>query len=116
PWRAPMAETSPRFSLGTRGSALALAQAYEVRARLSDALGLGEHEVAIKPIKTRGDQIADRPLADVGGKGLFTKELDAALLAGEIDMAVHSAKDMATVLPTGVVIAGYLEREDVRDV
>ena len=71
--------------------------------------------MALKIIRTTGDLIQDRPLADVGGKGLFTKEIDAALLAGEIDAAVHSAKDLPSVMPEGIAIAGFLPREDPRD-
>jgi len=103
------------FTLGTRGSPLALAQAHETRRRLALAHGWEEQNVAIAVIRTSGDMIQDRPLADAGGKGLFTKEIDAALLEGRIDAAVHSAKDLPTLLPEGVAIAGYLEREDVRD-
>jgi hydroxymethylbilane synthase len=69
----------------------------------------------LRIIRTSGDTIQDRPLAEAGGKGLFTKEIDAALLKGEIDGAVHSAKDLPTVLPEGIAIAGFLPREDVRD-
>lgn len=101
--------------IGTRGSPLALAQAYEVRSRLMSAHGLAEDRFEIVVIKTSGDQITDRPLSDVGGKGLFTKEIEEALLAREIDLAVHSMKDMATVLPDGLTIAAMLPREDVRD-
>jgi hydroxymethylbilane synthase len=101
--------------IGTRGSPLALAQAREVAARLAAAHG---HAVTadIQVIRTSGDRIQDRPLAEVGGKGLFTKEIEDALLRREIDVAVHSAKDMPTVLPDGLVLAACLEREDVRDV
>ncbi|MDJ1159784.1 hydroxymethylbilane synthase [Chelatococcus sp. SYSU_G07232] len=101
--------------LGTRGSPLALAQAREVQASLAAALGVALDHIALSLIKTTGDTIQDRALAEAGGKGLFTKELDASLLDGRIDLAVHSAKDMPTVLPEGLVIAGYLPREDVRD-
>jgi len=107
---------SSRYVLGTRGSPLALAQANEVARLLSSALALGQDGVVIKTIKTSGDAIVDRALSEAGGKGLFTKELDSALIAGDIDFAVHSAKDMPTVLPDAIVIAGYLAREDVRDV
>lgn len=98
--------------IGTRGSPLALAQAHHVRARLQ-AGGIGDVDVRI--IKTSGDRIQDRPLSEVGGKGLFTKELEEALLANEIDLAVHSMKDVATRLPDGLVMAAILEREDPRD-
>lgn len=101
--------------IGTRGSPLALAQAHEVRARLMAAHGLSEQDFEIVVIKTAGDRILDRPLAEVGGKGLFTKEIEDALLARDIDLAVHSMKDMQTELDAGLVIAAVLEREDVRD-
>ena len=101
--------------IGTRGSPLALAQAHEVRERLQAAHGLPEDRVAIRIIATSGDRILDRPLAEVGGKGLFTKEIEEALLAGDIDLAVHSMKDMQTVLPDGLALAATLPREDVRD-
>jgi len=93
--------------IGTRGSPLALAQAEETR-RL---LGTGE----IVPIRTTGDRVTDRPLADAGGKGLFTKEIDEALLSRTIDIGVHSAKDLPTRLPEGLVVAACLRRADVRD-
>lgn len=101
--------------IGTRGSPLALAQTHMVRALLAKAHGVGEDHFAIEVIKTTGDQIQDRPLSESGGKGLFTKELDLALIAGSIDLAVHSSKDLPTHLPAEIVIAGYLPREDVRD-
>ena len=102
--------TIPR-SIGTRGSPLALTQAEAVRAAL-DRIGWAG---AIAPIRTTGDVITDRPLNEAGGKGLFTKEIDEALLSGRIDLAVHSAKDLPTALPEGIVIAACLERADVRD-
>ncbi len=101
--------------LGTRGSPLALAQAHEVRDRLAKAHGLAPDLIEISVIKTSGDRILDRPLAEIGGKGLFTKEIEEALLANEIDLAVHSMKDMQTALPDGLRIGAVLEREDVRD-
>jgi hydroxymethylbilane synthase len=107
--------TAPLFTLGTRGSPLALAQANEARGRLAAAYGCEIERIALQVIRTTGDRIQDRPLADVGGKGLFTKEIDAALLAGAIDAAVHSAKDLPSIMPDGVAIAAYLPREDVRD-
>ncbi|MDY8108423.1 hydroxymethylbilane synthase [Fulvimarina sp. 2208YS6-2-32] len=110
-----MAETDRIFKIGTRGSPLALAQASEVRARLIAAHGLSEADFAIEVISTAGDRILDRPLSEVGGKGLFTKEIEAALLDGRIDLAVHSSKDMATAIPDGLHISAFLEREDVRD-
>jgi hydroxymethylbilane synthase len=107
--------TAHVFTLGTRGSPLALAQAEETRRRLVKALGWDPERVALKIIRTTGDIVQDRPLADVGGKGLFTKEIDAALLSGAIDGAVHSAKDLPSLMPEGVSIVGFLPREDPRD-
>ena len=101
--------------IGTRGSPLALAQASLVRARLAEAHGVAAERIEVKVIRTTGDVIRDRPLAEVGGKGLFTKEIEEALLAGDIDLAVHSAKDMPTDLPAGLSIAAVLPREDPRD-
>jgi hydroxymethylbilane synthase len=105
----------PVLRIGSRGSPLALAQANEVKNRLVAAAGLDAARIEITPIRTTGDAIQDRPLAEAGGKGLFTKEIEQALIAGTIDMAVHSAKDMPTVLPAGLVLAGFLPREDARD-
>ncbi len=104
-----------RIRIGTRGSPLALAQAHEVRARLMAAHGLAEAAFEIRVIKTTGDRIQDRPLSEAGGKGLFTKEIEEALFAGDIDLGVHSMKDMQTVLPDGLGIGAVLQREDVRD-
>jgi len=104
-----------KLHIGTRGSPLALAQTAAVCQALARARGLTSTGIEVRVIKTTGDQIQNRLLADVGGKGLFTKEIEAALAAGEIDLAVHSAKDMPTALPDGLVISAYLEREDVRD-
>lgn len=101
--------------IGTRGSALALAQARETRARLMTAHGLSEDDFRIEVISTTGDRIQDRPLSEAGGKGLFTKEIEEALLAGRVDIAVHSSKDMPTFLPDGLELAAFLEREDPRD-
>jgi len=98
--------------LGTRGSKLARVQAETVRAALRDAPGVACELVILT---TSGDQIQDRPLADIGGKGLFTKELEEALLRGSIDLAVHSMKDVPPMLPSGLAIAAILPREDVRD-
>ncbi|MEQ8823975.1 MAG: hydroxymethylbilane synthase [Filomicrobium sp.] len=103
------------IKIGTRGSPLALAQAHEVRSRLMAAHGLDESRFEIVVIKTSGDTILDRPLSEVGGKGLFTKEIEEALIAGTIDLAVHSMKDVATELPPGLSISTILPREDVRD-
>ncbi len=100
--------------IGSRGSPLALAQAREVQARLATA-GYELARIEIEIIRTTGDVIQDRPLAEAGGKGLFTKEIEEALLARRIDLAVHSAKDLPTVLPAGLVLAGFLPREDPRD-
>lgn len=102
--------------IGTRGSPLALAQANEVRSRLLGAhADLGPDGVELEIFRTRGDRILDRPLAELGGKGLFTEEIEAALADGRIDLAVHSMKDMPTSLPDGLVIGCVLEREDPRD-
>jgi hydroxymethylbilane synthase len=115
---APSADRTQRVLLriGTRGSPLALAQANEIRARLAAIHGLGCDAIALTVIRTTGDAIRDRPLAEAGGKGLFTKEIEEALLAGAIDIAVHSAKDMPTQLPAGLDIAAVPPREDARDV
>lgn len=106
------------LKIGTRGSKLARAQAEAVRSALVGAHGesvlSGAPELVV--IATSGDAVRDRPLRELGGKGLFTKEIDEALLAGAIDIAVHSAKDMPTKLPSGLVLAACLPREDVRDV
>ena len=91
----------PRIKIGTRGSPLALAQARETRERLIAAHGLDPADIEILPIATTGDRIKDRPLNEIGGKGLFTKEIEDALLAGEIQLAVHSMKDLPANLPDG---------------
>lgn len=101
--------------IGTRGSALALAQAHETRDRLMAAHGLTAADFDIVVIKTTGDRVLDRPLKEIGGKGLFTREIEEALISGQIDIAVHSMKDMPTMQPAGLVIDCYLPREDVRD-
>jgi hydroxymethylbilane synthase len=101
--------------IGTRGSPLALVQAALVQARLATRHNLDPAQIDIRIIKTSGDRIQDRNLADIGGKGLFTKELEEALQANEIDLAVHSMKDVATRLPDGLIIAAILDREDPRD-
>jgi hydroxymethylbilane synthase len=111
-----MAQSTALLRIGTRGSPLALVQARTVAARLSAALGAGEKDIELIIIKTSGDVIQDRPLADEGGKGLFTKEIEEALLEGKIDLAVHSAKDMPTFSQPGLMLAACLEREDPRDV
>ena len=103
------------LKIGTRGSPLALAQAHETRDRLRDAFDLPEDAFEILVIKTTGDRITDRPLKDIGGKGLFTREIEQALVDGEIDIAVHSMKDMPVLQPEGLLLDTYLPREDVRD-
>ena len=104
--------------LGTRGSPLALAQAYETKRRLIDAFPDLEAEgaIEIKVINTSADMILDKALSEIGGKGLFTKEIDVAQLKGEIDIAVHSMKDVPTWLPDGIILPCLLPREDTRDV
>jgi len=101
--------------IGTRGSPLALWQASDVRARLVEANHLAESAVELTAITTSGDRLKDKPLRDFGGKGLFTKEIDEALLGGAIDLAVHSMKDLPTDLPPGLCVAAVLPRADVRD-
>ena len=103
------------LKIGTRGSPLALAQAHETRDRLMAAFGLPESAFQIVVIKVMGDAILDRALKDIGGKGLFTREIEEALLAGAIDIAVHSMKDMPVDQPEGLILDCYLPREDVRD-
>ena len=103
------------LKIGTRGSPLALAQAYETRERLSKAFDLQFEAFEIVIIKTTGDRVLDRPLKDIGGKGLFTREIEEALLRGDIDIAVHSMKDMPVDQPIGLTLETYLPREDVRD-
>ncbi len=107
------------LKIGTRGSPLALAQAYETRERLGKAFGLPEDAFEIVVIKTTGDNRAmidaDRPLKEIGNKGLFTKEIEEAMLRGDIDIAVHSTKDMPVEQPKGLVLDTFLPREDVRD-
>jgi hydroxymethylbilane synthase len=101
--------------IGTRGSPLALAQAHETRARLAQAFDLTEDAFEIVVITVTGDQIQHKPLKEIGGKGLFTKEIEEDLLSGKIDIAVHSSKDMPTVQPDGLILDTFLPREDVRD-
>src|SRR6056297_57904 len=103
------------MKLGTRGSPLALAQACETRDRLSAAFDLPQEAFEIVVIKTTGDKVVDRPLKEIGGKGLFTREIEDAMLKGEIDIAIHSMKDMPVLQPEGLVLDTYLPREDVRD-
>jgi hydroxymethylbilane synthase len=110
---------APPHKIGTRGSPLALAQAHETRDRLAAAFDLPQEAFEIVVIKTTGDNRAlidaDKPLKELGGKGLFTKEIEEAMLAGAIDIAVHSMKDMPVLQPAGLVLDCYLPREDVRD-
>lgn len=103
--------------LGTRGSPLALAQARLVKAALAAAEPALAPDAAVEivVIKTTGDRVQDRPLAEIGGKGLFTKEIEEGLLGGSLDIAVHSMKDMPTILPAGLVISAVLPRADPRD-
>ena len=103
------------YRIGTRGSPLALAQASETRARLMAAHDLPEEAFEIVVLSTKGDRITDRPLSEIGGKGLFTEEIEEQLSDGRLDLAVHSSKDMPTVLPDGLGLVAFLEREDVRD-
>jgi hydroxymethylbilane synthase len=105
-----------KLRIATRGSPLALTQAETVRALLAAAHGLAADAFEIVAIRTSGDAVRDRPLADVGGKGLFTKEIEEALLDGRADLAVHSAKDVPTFLPKGLLLAACPERADPRDV
>jgi hydroxymethylbilane synthase len=114
-----MAQSSAKpvfLRIGSRGSPLALFQARAVRERLAAAHGVDPEQITIEAIRTTGDMVQDRPLAEAGGKGLFTKEIEEALLADRIDLAVHSAKDVPTFLPPGLTLAAYLPREDARDV
>ncbi len=110
---------SPPLKIGTRGSPLALAQAHETRRRLGVAFELPPEAFEIVVIKTSGDDAAliakDKPLKEIGGKGLFTKEIEEQLLSGGIDIAVHSMKDMPVDQPEGLLLDCYLPREDVRD-
>src|SRR5271155_5253477 len=109
------ASEAPLLRIGSRGSPLALVQAREVRSRLAAAAKVDAERIEMKVIRPTGDVVQDRPLAEAGGKGLFAKEIEEALLAGAIDLAVHSSKDLPTILPTGLVLAGFLPREDARD-
>ncbi len=110
-----VAATPPLIRLGTRASPLALAQAHMTRAALMAAHGMAPAAIEIVTVTTLGDQVLDRPLADLGGKALWTKPLDQALMAGDIDFAVHSMKDVETLRPADIMIAAMLERADVRD-
>jgi hydroxymethylbilane synthase len=106
---------SKPFRIGTRASPLAIAQASEVAARLCAFHGLPAESFVIVPLTTKGDRLSEQPLPDIGVKGLFTLELEERLLAGELDMAVHSCKDVATDLPEGLHLSACLSREDARD-
>lgn len=105
----------PFLTIGTRGSLLALAQAKLVRSKLAKFHQVDAEDIHIEVIKTSGDIIQDRPLSEVGGKGLFTKEIEVALLEKRVDIGVHSSKDVATQLPDGLGLYAFLKREDVRD-
>lgn len=108
-------QSAPFLRIGTRGSMLALAQAQLTQRLLAEAHGVAPERIEIRVITTSGDKLTDRPLSEVGGKGLFSREIEAALAAGEVDLGVHSSKDLASWLPDGMVLAAFLEREDVRD-
>jgi len=114
----PMRESSTPAAIlriGSRGSPLALIQARQAQAAIIAACGVAPEQVEIKVIRTTGDKVQDRSLAELGGKGLFTKEIEEALLSGAIDLAVHSSKDLPAVLPAGLTLAAFLPREDPRD-
>ncbi len=110
-----MTQSTVSLRIGSRGSPLAMVQARTVRARLAAVLKIDEDDIEIVVIRTTGDMIQDRPLSEAGGKGLFTKEIEEALLDGRIDLAVHSSKDMPTFSQPGLMLAACLEREDPRD-
>lgn len=114
-----MSDLSFPLKIGARGSPLSLAQTGWLRGELANALGVAPNEIETKlpiiPITTQGDKIQDRALLEAGGKGLFTKELDEALLDGRIDCAIHSMKDVPTILPDGILLLGSPPREDRRD-
>jgi len=108
-------QSPPFLRIGSRGSPLALVQARLVQRLLAETHGVPLAAIEIRTITTSGDTLTDAPLSEVGGKGLFSKEIEGALEANEIDLGVHSSKDMATKLPDGLVLAAFLEREDIRD-
>ncbi|WEK04280.1 MAG: hydroxymethylbilane synthase [Candidatus Devosia phytovorans] len=112
-----MQSPAPFARIGTRGSPLALAQARLLRKLLSETHGVSEEAITIEVISTGGDrsQASNASLSDMGGKGLFTKEIDEAMLSGRVDIGVHSSKDVATRMPDGLRLAAFLEREDIRD-
>ena len=103
------------MKIGTRRSPLAMAQAQETVDRLANATGADRDCFKLVPMSTKGDEITDRPLSDIGGKGLFTEEIEGALKSGSLDIAVHSMKDMPVLLPKGLCIDCFLPREDPRD-
>ena len=107
--------TTGLLRIGSRGSPLALVQARAAQTALAAACSMSPEQIEIKIIRTSGDKIQDRPLAEAGGKGLFTKEIEEALLSGAIDFAVHSSKDIPALLPAGLTLAAFLPREDPRD-
>jgi hydroxymethylbilane synthase len=108
-------QSAPFLRIGTRGSPLALAQAHLVRKLVAEAHEVAEAEIAVEVIQTSGDRLKEAPLAEVGGKGLFSKEIEEALFDKRVDIGVHSSKDLATVLPDGLFLPAFLEREDIRD-
>ena len=108
-------QSAPFLRIGTRGSMLALAQAHLTQRLLAEAHDVAPERIDIVVISTSGDRIQDRPLSEAGGKGLFSREIEVALAAGEIDLGVHSSKDLASELPPGLTLAAFLEREDIRD-
>lgn len=111
-----MAQSTALLRIGTRGSPLALVQAHMVQEQIAAALGVAKNAIELVVIRTSGDRIQDRPLSEVGGKGLFTKEIEEALLDNRVDLAVHSSKDMPTISQPGLALTACLEREDPRDV
>ena len=115
PMRDDLPTPARPLKIGTRGSPLALWQAHEVRRCLMEAFALPEEAFEVVVIKVLGDQVQDKALRDIGGKGLFTREIEEALLSGAVDIAVHSMKDMPTLQPEGLVLDCYLKRADVRD-
>lgn len=111
----PLPTPAQPFKIGTRGSPLALAQAHETRARLMAAFDLPEAAFEVVVVTTTGDRVQDRPLKEIGGKGLFTREIEEMMLEGTLDIAVHSMKDMPVEQPEGLALDCYLPREDPRD-
>ncbi len=111
----PAPAKSAILRIGSRGSPLALVQAREVQDRLAAACGVAMERIEIRTIRTTGDAIQDRPLAEAGGKGVFVKEIEEALLSGAIDLAVHSSKDLPAALPAGLLLSAFLPREEARD-